>query len=329
MKRLPNLDDWVPSCVHWKGAEPWVDWCYLGERRFEEPFFSHTIEACLAAPANLLFRHQTPINKLEELFLSDPGLEPGGFIFHMSRCGSTLLARMLQSLPTSLVLSEAEPIDAVLTAHVRHPDMSEQRRAQWLQWIVSALCRRRSSGERRAFIKFDSWHTLYLPLLRQVFPCVPSVFLFRDPIEVMVSHARQPGSLMIPGATGARLLCIDPAQAAAMPVADYCACVLDTICSAALIQFQPGLDAFVNYRELPEIAHGPLARHFGLELSAVDVKNMQCVAGFDAKSTSQVFRPDSTAKQLEAGDAVKQAALRVQPLYAEMERRKLEPDITS
>jgi hypothetical protein len=36
---------------------------------------------------------------------------PDGFVFHMSRCGSTLVAQMLAVVPDHVVVSEAEPLD--------------------------------------------------------------------------------------------------------------------------------------------------------------------------------------------------------------------------
>lgn len=36
-------------------------------------------------------------------------LEPTGFIFHMSRCGSTLTANLLGASPYNLVYSESKP----------------------------------------------------------------------------------------------------------------------------------------------------------------------------------------------------------------------------
>src|SRR5678816_558328 len=104
-------------------------------------------------------------------------------IFHMSRCGSTLVAQMLAALERNIVISEARPIDQVLGAKV-----DEERRIAWLRWIVNALAQRRRPAEEFFFIKLDAWHVLHLPLIQRAFPNTPWVFLYRDPIEVMVSQ---------------------------------------------------------------------------------------------------------------------------------------------
>jgi len=94
-----HLAGWVPVQVNWQREGPVVDWCYLGARRFTEPFFEQTIHDCMRQPFNLLFRHQTSIEMLAELREIKPGLEPSGFIFHMWPSGSTLISQMLAALP--------------------------------------------------------------------------------------------------------------------------------------------------------------------------------------------------------------------------------------
>src|SRR5206468_1319466 len=83
--------------------------------------------------------YTTPIDKLAEWLQEHPGLRPNGFIFHVSRCGSTLVSQMLAALAQNVVISEAPPIDAVVRAcHVR-PDLSLDQHAQWLRWMIEAL----------------------------------------------------------------------------------------------------------------------------------------------------------------------------------------------
>ena len=85
------LDGWIPIRLYWQEGKPIVDWCYLGERRFTDPFFSQTVEDCLRRPFNLLFRHQTPIEVLGKWHEFRPGLTPNGFIFHLIVFSSRLL----------------------------------------------------------------------------------------------------------------------------------------------------------------------------------------------------------------------------------------------
>src|SRR5262245_14392800 len=120
-------EGWVPVWVDCRGPSPTVEWCDLGPCRFCEPFFDRTVEAALRQPFHQLFRVQTPIDVLE----SEGAKRPTGFIFHMGRCGSTLIAQLLASLESTVVISEAQPIDAVLRADV--PDPDEALRISWLR----------------------------------------------------------------------------------------------------------------------------------------------------------------------------------------------------
>src|SRR6185437_13560164 len=99
---LPDVP-WVPAQVRWTAAGPVVDWCHLGDLRFIAPFFEQTIDDAMAHPFNLLFARSTP---LADIAHHEPELRPAGLIFHMSRCGSTLVSRMLAALPRNVVLSE-------------------------------------------------------------------------------------------------------------------------------------------------------------------------------------------------------------------------------
>src|SRR5262249_16648682 len=237
--------------IYWQDSRPMVDWGHLGTRRFTEPFFAHTINACVQHPADLLFRHQTPLDHLGDIAATQPGARIAGFIFHMSRCGSTLLSQMLAASPANIVLSEAGPIDDVLRGHFRHPGITDEQRVQWLRWLVSVLAWRQHAAEKNAFIKFDSWHVMLLPLIQRAFPGVPWIFLYREPLEVMASAKKQLGGQMIPGVLQPALFGWDAAAVGQMQLFEYVARVLARLCEAAHIQAQAGKGKLVNYRQLP------------------------------------------------------------------------------
>ncbi len=175
---MTDFSGWVPLRIYWRDSRPIVDWGHLGTRRFTEPFFTQTIDRCVRHPADLLFRPQTPLEELGDMAGAQAGVRPAGFIFHMSRCGSTLISQMLAASPENVVLSEAAPIDDILRAHFRNPAVTEEQRVQWLQWLVNILAWRRHPAEKHVFIKFDCWHVLFLPLIQRAFPDVPWIFLY-------------------------------------------------------------------------------------------------------------------------------------------------------
>ena len=315
-----QLAGWAPIRLYWQGAQAMVDWCYLGNSRFKAPFFEQTIDEALRRPFSLLFRPQTPLEFLGDVVAHKAGLAPAGFIFHMSRCGSTLVSQMLAALPRNLVISEAGPIDFILGARTRFETISEEQQMLWLQWIISALGRPRAVEEHHYFIKFDSWHTLYLPLILRAFPDVPWVFVYREPIEVMVSHRRQPGSQMVPGLVELPWLGIEPAQLPEMGLDEYCARVLGRILEAVLTQVPHNRGMLINYTDLPEAVVTSIVQFFGITCSPEDLWNMSQVTRFRAKNPSLPFEPDTEKKRHAATDRLRQMADEwVRPNYERLE----------
>ena len=323
---VPDLAGWTPIDVRWQNARLLVDWCRLGDVRFTDPFFEQTVARLLRDPARMFFRHQTPVETLEYLTGAQPAVPPTGFIFHLSRCGSTFLAQMLAALDQNIVISEAPAIDQVLSAHRRDPRITDARRIAWVRGLVSALARPRRGDERHVFVKFDSWHTLELPLLAEAFPDVPWIFLYRDPVEVLVSHQRQRGSQMIPGGLDPRLLGLDPSAAAALSLDEYAARVLAQIADAALAHAPLGRARFVNFRQLPAVLWESLGEFFGVEWSAADIARMRAVAPFSAKNPTLPHHDDSAAKHAAGSDEIRRlAATWLGDIHAQLEQRRLAP----
>jgi hypothetical protein len=193
------LSGWTPTELRWSGCRPVIRWCFSEGVRFIDPFFEQTIDRCLRDPFRLLFWRDTDAVALAELAARAPGLPPDGLIFHMSRCGSTLISQMLAALPQALVMSEPSPVDAVLRARIGPPGLSEDEAVDWLRWIVSALGQPRAAGQRRYIVKLGAWAILHLPLFRRAFPDARCVFVYRDPVEVIVSQLDARGVDLYPG----------------------------------------------------------------------------------------------------------------------------------
>ncbi len=306
MSQLP-LHGWVPIRLFWQGSEPLVEWCYLGRERFTDPFFDSTIQLALQSPFNRLFRHHTTMATLGEWSRRSPGIRPSGFIFHMSRCGSTVISQILASVAEHVVVSEAGPIDAIARAYLRAPQAPVEQRIEWLQWMVSALGQRRAGCEERYFIKFDARTTFELPLLRQAFPEVPWIFLYRDPVEVLVSLVSRPSSMTSPG-MGENLLGLPMAELAGITTEEYAARVLGLLCETAGRQFPDDRGLLVNYRQIPDVVWEKLAGQFGFPLPARAMERMKTAAGFDAKDRSRRFEGDSVRRQTEASAEIRRAA---------------------
>jgi len=282
---LQLLDGWIPIRIYWQQSQAMVDWCYLGTRRFSEPFFEQTIQQLLWQPFNELFRHQTPIETLAELQKARPGLAPAGFIFHMSRCGSTLVARLLAALPETDLTCEAEPLDSMVHL-VRGAQAPDEWRERALRTMVGALGRRPS---RHWFVKLNAWHALALPLFRRAFPDVPWLFLHRDPAAILVSQMVERGTELTPEIVPSTLFGI--AEGTALPGEVYCARALATLAEAALAA-QGGL--FVDHAALPG-ALPAIFTHFGIDPTEAEATPVRELARRNAKRPAVAYRPGEAA----------------------------------
>jgi hypothetical protein len=291
---------WVPLRLYWQGGEPWIDWCRLGSIRFTDPFFEMTIARCMQDPFAMLFRKQTPLSDLCEWHAVRPGLRPSGFIFHMSRCGSTLISQMFAAVPRHVVISEGIPIDSILSLPAERA--TSEQRVEWLTSMVGALGQPRAGDESRYFIKFDAWHIRELPLIRKAFPGVPWIFLYRDPIEVLVSQVKKPGSWTLPGHLPPAALGLEFADLPRIPRDEYCARVLALILQAAVkaMEVPAGGGRLIHYRQLPGAVGTELDSHFRTGFEDAEIEMMQEAAHFDAKTQGLPFSADSETKRRSA-----------------------------
>jgi hypothetical protein len=298
-----------------------VDWAHFAGERLTDPFFENSLRRILDRPFNRMFPYRTTLDEFAARARLDEALAPDGLIFHMSRCGSTLVAQMLAAVSRNLVISEAPPLDTIVQLCRNSPALPPAEQSRLLGAMVAALGRKRAGDERHYVLKLDSWHTLALPLFRRAFPAVPWVFLYREPVEVLVSHMRVPGMHTIPGVLSPSPFGIDGGER--MPAEEYCARVLQTICAAALDNLPLGGGLFINYDELPDAVCTRILPHFGIMHDDSSRAAMQRAARNDAKMPYREFASDRASKQSEATTAIRGAAeLHLAEVYQKLEARR-------
>jgi hypothetical protein len=186
-----KLKGWIPIRLNLNQTSQSVAWLDLGQTSFTDPFASLTI--CRSwQDQNRPQPMWTKLDVLTALKNISPGLKPKGFIFNVSKCGSTLLSRMLSSLPHNLVISEKETIEQAVRAKdftTGSDIFSESFRSELLQSVVNALGQPRLGIEKNYIIRFQPTNLeLELPFIKKTFPDVPWIFLYREPVEVIVSN---------------------------------------------------------------------------------------------------------------------------------------------
>ncbi len=296
-----DFEGWIPGRIHWMPGGPTVEWLYLGTDRLSDPFFEATMRRQLDRPFRALFRRQTTMEELVEHAEQAPDIRPAGFILHWSRCGSTLITQMLAASPANLVISEAGCIEDLIWAGAWNRSLTVEAMARWLRALIRILGQPRA-GETRYFVKFEPLQTLALPLIRAAFPETPWIFVYRDPLEILVSLARSTPFFAMPGASVAGFFPLPPGQSAQMDPADYAARVLNRIGSAAAARLESGDGVAVHYTELPDAVFSRIAGHFRCSWTSGERDAMQTAARRDAKRPSSRFESDSERKRREATD---------------------------
>ena len=312
LDRWPDAG-WRPARSAPGAGAPMFDWAWFGDAPLSDPFYEGTVRRVASRPFSLMFLTRTSLSALVAGHEEDEALVPDGFVFHLSRCGSTLAGRMLAAVPGHVVVSEAEPIDAVVQwAAVSGRPLDEQVAA--LRAVVAAVGRGRGAHGRRYFVKLDSWHSRALPLFRAAFPDVPWVFLYREPLEVMASQLRLRGLQTLPGGLPPHILDIPDGETISSE--RFCALALERIGAAALDHMPLGGGMLVDYADLMDDMMARVPRHFGFVPDADEASAMAAAATYDAKKPVARFTSDSAEKRAELPrEAMAAVEERLRPLH--------------
>lgn len=296
---------WLPTRSVPAAGAPAFDWLWFGTRRLARPFFEDEVRNAASLPLNWLLRIRTGLAELVAGADTQDSLPLEGMIFHMSRCGSTLAAQMLGAVPSHAVLSEPEPLDAVLRWCAESGADPDKANAA-IRAMVAALGRVRGTGETRCFIKMEVWHTLFLPLLRQALPDVNWIYLHREPSEVLVSLREMPSHHIIPSVIAPGYLGLS--ELPDLSPDDFAPFLLARLGSAVADHWHLGGGLVLDYPQIRGAMPGRVAAHFGLPLSASERALMEQAGTRDAKSPGKTFADDTARKRAAAGPDILAAA---------------------
>ncbi|HEV7719992.1 MAG TPA: hypothetical protein VGO60_01845 [Iamia sp.] len=285
-----DVADWTPWRLSPGPDGPVVQWVNTAGIVFDDPFFDQTVERALRHPFRLLFGARTALTDVVADAARAPALPVAGVVLHLSRCGSTLVAQVLDALPRLLVLSEPGAVDTALRlARAAHslPDGSVVGPAH-VRGVVDALARPRHADHTHCVLKLDAWAVADLPILRAALPGVPWVFVHRDGAAVLASHRRVRGVHVMAGGIPGPWPAWDPGLPAGLDPDEHTARVLAALAGAALEHAGPD-GRFVDHADLPGAVAEVIAPHFGLDLDPTDRAAMAEAGRRDAKNPVQPY----------------------------------------
>lgn len=301
-----------------------VVWGDFGDLPFTDPFFALTLKKAKES-STFAQKFETDLDVLSGLAEHSAAMPFGGSVFHMARTGSTLVSRLLSKSKVVHSLSEYTILDSAL---LRTEDWIEGDRIRLLHDVIRVVARPRRPSDRSLVMKMtDATANTRLPLFRAAFPNVPWIFIYRDPVEVMVSMITKPtGNVdlwMKNRVHAANFLKMPELADASLWPVDFIAKTLRGFCLEALKAAKatpPGLFLAVSYDRLPHAVYETIAPHFGIKLTDDQKAIMETEARFSAKEQDQVeFKSDRSTKMKKAPARVVDLARRyVEPILEQI-----------
>jgi len=269
------------------------------------------------------------------------------FIFHESRTGSTLLANVLaysrESLPNRVYSEAGPPLTALKICGDNYVHCSKETAIQIFKDVIYLMGRiptgSKSDSPHHLFFKMQSIATISIDVVQAAFPDAPWVFVYRDPVEVLVSH------LNIVHVERAKCLqskrrpqhhiqdFLDRSRLTLKQLSneEFCAIYLSTICDSALqaLNAPENKGYAVNYHDaLDVLMNDILPTHFNIPLTSNEISRMTDVGKLYSKAREGDFQwtgssEDSERKQEVASDAIHRASDEFLTFcYAQLENMK-------
>jgi hypothetical protein len=278
----------VPGSIVWRGESPVIAFGTLGSDLMDQPFLDQQLAGMRI----------TALRPLDQIEVEDDGGDLGlaGAVFHMSRCGSTLLCRQFDALEGVAALSEPFVFQQLLDGPPAAPALTRVR----LRKLVALWREAVAPVADRFIIKWPLGVGHHAATVAGALPKTPMIFLHREPVEVLASIERD-------SLGGLRHVRPHHAYGQPDPQAEprsrtrICAEAIATACLA--IAPAPGVRS-LDYRLLPGVTAAFVAPLFGLTPDA----RMVAAAADNSKVQGRAFVPDATEKQAVAGQEVRELA---------------------
>ena len=295
----------LPVEMHCESHE--ITWVDFGDMHLRETFLEISAEELLQSKPDTLTIITDP-DVLEQLDLYADSLSPSGFIYQIGRCGSTLLAKVLSKLKRHIVIKEAPLVEQVLGVEFERLFMAA--RPAFFQSLLNIYGHRRLPEHDRFFMKLSSNHVKRLGMIRGLYPDVPWLFLYRNPLETIPTSLDGPAwnvrNKNTPEGSFESALPIEKVRQlsdvdfSVQVEASSFRIVLENTCDDCL---------FVDYTQLrPEIIPDIL-RFFNVDVTEEELVEMIEPFGFYSKSDAESvpFESDSEHKRSKVTDEIRRA----------------------
>jgi len=285
-----NFRGWLPGELR----EATLDclWQYVGEAPFKEPFFEETLGRCRSLPENSFSPPRlTKLDDLPRIAREVETVEPSAFVFHVSRCGSTLVSQLLGLDERMIALSEVPFFDQLLRARFRPILAAAVDLTAHLTAAIRLHAQKRTGTEEFLVIKLDSWHVAFHAELRALYPRTPFILLYRHPAPVVRSHRARPGLHAVEGLLEPALFGFPTEESTPETRESYLPRVLAFYFESFLqiARDDPQARLFAYERDMVPVVES-IAEFAGIELSTVHRQEMRKRATFHGKYPGDSFQ---------------------------------------
>ncbi len=183
----------MPCSIDHEQAITFAD---LGRQDFALPRYDDIVDAIRELPDRTKPRCFSLKFSEDPGALHPPSVLPDGLIFHVGRCGSTLLCRLLDQLLGCMTIKEPEVLNRLLVQ-----SMDPQGRfgrgdfEHYFLFILQSFAfaaRRVRSSQGGCLVKLSSWNLLTLGDFMGKLDGVPKILLVRDPLATVASMVANP-----------------------------------------------------------------------------------------------------------------------------------------
>lgn len=265
------------------------------------------------------------------------GMEPKGFVFQESRCGSTLVANSLVAMDPlkNRVYSESPPpIQALKSCGEKNRLCDGKQAVELFRDVVYLMGRTDDAREENLFFKIQSIGSKNIAVAQEAFPNIPWIYVYRDPVQVMMSHLQggKKQANCVRQLNRSSELVIDKIHSLglnikSLSVEEKCALHLSTLCDSAVSSLKSSqMGKAVNYKSLPHILMDSIIPdHFNIPLNSEEKDRIMKISGIYSKGKGQIrsWKEDSHQKDKAASPEVKSASnLFLSESFMELEKHQ-------
>ena len=297
------LRGWVPVQFVIESEEISFLWMDFSGLDISEPFFRQTLAKMTEREHKL---QSTSLQDLITIGSREPAIRPSCLIFHVSRCGSTLLANALRAGCNCIALSEPKIITDLFHFCNHLPGPAQHLRGSILQSVIN-LYGSYQTTQRHVVIKLASWNLLSFHMFRAIWPDTPCILLIRDPGEVIISNLKPGGWLNFRAnpRCASRLVELDEMQVTQMSDIEFCARVIKHLNEAALQWIDSKL-MIIDYNMINIGLMPTIAEFIGFEATELNLNAVKSIFQVYSKDQNgmKAFEDDRASKRLQAAQLI-------------------------